>query len=976
MTRVKFWASSLTLALLVACGGGGGGAGTPATPPIAGSLGPVDPTTVAGYGLDGSNSGGFGAADTGADGTAGEGGPINNGTVIITDASSPAKTIRVKTDATGYYFAKITGFTAPLLVKVVSQNGKVYNSVREDAVASGAVATINITALTDKVASLIAGTASLSTLAPADITAAKVAAAKADVLATFLAALTAAGVPNAAAFDPIKTPFKADGTGYDKVLDQVRHETNAAGGTDLYPKTVVYAADGTVSSLPLSPSLTLVLSSGKELNFDRLESLRLQMVACFAQAESARNFGGTGNACSGLVHPNFKSAGRDFEEVIVNASGRRFGNRVLETSDVMTGAQFDAPEILLQEKSTTTVADFDKAIVRLSWYQPANQSYRQSSFSVRRFDGFTNSASQASRIVNKDNSTSDWWFYGGQSNYDYGVSSRLYRYTNLNPATNTALTIANGSVTVASGSFTVSPAISNDESALGLYVGTQKFNTTTRAWEDSGVAYAKVTGPGLPITGIVVSRINSSTATGACISPTDAAHNASNQPIATEATYMGFYSSTGVVPGTGTFVQPSSNVSFTNTIFDLSVFGPALPVGASRTVAVNGTSAPVTATYNFELTVPGLTTLTQSAVVPPNTFGSVPFTFPQTAASVGLTSFTVLVTQTIGTQSFTATNTAFDVFTNPVNSAVGTIRTVGNNQFNFGGAPNTYTIAVTVPGQPTITQSTLVSAGTSSFVGVAFPQTAATVGVNSFTARISYTNPTQTFTTTYGAFTGSTTNRYSLERSYLSTGASFPYNTTTSVFGNNRNTAPVDYAALKPWSVYKFELYSATGVLLSTEYDRISTQVRPPQALRTMALHDLSPSHATLLAPAKAAAPSVEIAWINNPGLPAPTFAGGGSFLFEPATFPAGFPKFEHGRNLKRQALSTSGQASVTFAANDTSKFAGCRVPAGNTNAMERLDAARTFNATGGTTSQSDRYVFINSFINRMRISQTAEWYN
>jgi hypothetical protein len=965
---VNFWVSCLSLAALAACGGGGSstssvGGGDIAAPSIAGSLGPIDPVQVASFGVDGSNSGGFGAADAGADGTAGEGGPINNGTVIITDASNPAKTVRVKTDATGYYFAKITGFTAPLLVKVVSQNGKVYNSVRDDAVAAGVVATINITALTDKVSSLVAGTASVSALAPADITSAKVTAAKAEVLATFITALTAAGVPNPSAFDPIKTPFKADGTGYDKVLDQVRHETNAAGGTDLYPKTVNYVADGSVSTLPLSPSLTLVLSSGKELNFDRLESLRQRMVACFAQAEAARNFGGTGNACSGLVHPNFKSAGRDFEEVVVQASGRRDGNRILEAADVMTGAQFDAPEILLQEKSTATVADFDKSIVRISWYQPANQSYRQADFAMRRFDGFSNSAAQKSLITNKDASSSDWWFYGGQSNYGYGVSSRLYRYTNLNPATNTS---AN----------TISAAISNDESALGLYVGTQKFNTATRAWEDSGIAYAKVTGPGLPITGIVVSRISSSTSTGTCINPLDSAYSVSNAPIPTEATYLGYYSSTGVLPGTvGTNVVPSTQQSYTSSVFDYSIPGPSLPVGVSRTVVASGISAPVTATYNFDLSVPGLGTLTQSAVVPPNTFGNVPFTFPQTSSSVGLTSFTVLVTYTSGAQTNSYTTSAFDVFTNPVTLPIGSMRTVGFNQFNFQAAPVTYTMAVTVPGQPTVSQSTLIPVGTSSFVGVAFPQTAASVGVNSFSARISYTSLTQTFTFTYAAFTGSTTNRYSLERSYQDTGASFPYGTTTSAYGSNRNTLPVDYAALKPWSVYKFEMYSAAGVLLSTEFDRISNQVRPPQALRTMPLHDLSPSHNTLLAPAKAAATNVDVAWINNPGLPAPRSVGAFSFIFDSVTNPVS-SRFEHGQRLKRQELSTSGPALVTFTASSASNFAGCRLPASNTYAMERLEAARAVKVNGGTASNTDRSVFLTSFINRMRITQTSEWFN
>ncbi len=961
MKKIKKLLLSAAISIaLAACGGGGGGTG--AVLPIAGSLGPVDPAQIASYSVEGSNGGGFGAADAGADGTAGEGGPINNGTVIITDASSPAKTVRVKTDATGYYFAKVTGLTAPLLVKVVSQNGKIYNSVREDAIAAGGIATINITALTDKVASLVAGTASLSALSPADITPTKVAAAKADVLATFVAALTAAGVPNPAAFDPIKTAFKADGTGYDKVLDQVRHETNAAGGTDLYPKTVNYAADGSVSTQPLSPSFTLVLSSGKELNFDRLESLRTSMQACFAQAEAARNFGGTGNACSGLVHPNFKSAGRDFEEVIVNASGRRFGNRILETADVMTGAQFDAPEILLQEKSTTTVADFDKAIVRVSWFQPVNQSYRQSSFSLRRFDGFSNSAAQTSRIANKDTTSSDWWFYGGQSNYDYSVGSRLYRYTNLNPATNTS-------------SNTISAAISNDESALALYVGTQKFNTTTRAWEDSGVAYAKVTGPGLPIAGIVVSRISSATTTGACISPTDSAHNAANAPIATEATYMGYYSSTGVAPGTGTLFIPTSAQGYTATFSGaeaLLIPGPLLPVGASRTVRLSG-AVPVATTYTFDLTVPGLATITQSAFATVSTLSYYTFTFPQTNASVGLTSFTVFVSTVNGTGTTVATD-APEVTAASI--PVGSTRTTSPiSNFNNQPVSITYTYTLNVPGLAVLTQIAVIPSGTASLVIFSFPQTTASVGATTFTGRVSYTQLAQTVTTTFPLYTGSTTNRYSLERAYQDTGASFPYNTSTSIYGTNRNTLPVDYAALKPWSVYKFQLYSATGVLISTEFDRISTQVRPPQALRTMALHDLSPSHAGLLAPAKAVAPSVEVAWINNPGLPAPGTAGGGSFIYDAATNPVS-SKFEHGRNLKRQALSTSGPASVTFDASNASTFAGCRLAVGNTNAMERLDAARTFNTTGGTASQTTRSVFLNSFINRMRITQTSEWHN
>jgi hypothetical protein len=646
---------------LAGCGGGGGGStatGTGSTTAItstsiAGSLGNVDPATLTSFAVDaGGNDGGIGSGDSGADGSAGEGGPINNGTVIITDSSSTPKTLRVKTNANGYYFAKVTGFTAPLVVKIVSQSGKIYYSLREDTIAPGSVATINITPLTDKVASLVAGTASVSALTPADITAAKVASAKATVVATFSSALSAAGVTNTTAFDPIKTPFKADGTGYDKVLDQVRHETNASGATDLYPKTVAYAADGTVASTPLSPSAPLALVvGGKELNFARLDSLRKQLNACFAQAEAARSYTTVGNACAGLAHPNFKSAGRDFVETVVQMSGRKDRNRVLEAADVMTGAQFDAPELLLLESSVSaasaasaTTADLDSAIIELRWYQPANASYRSSAFTMRRFDNFNAAAApavQRSAVANADGTSSDWWFYGGQSNYSFSVSPRLQRYVNLNPATNVENT---------TGTLAAPASGSQDISRLGLSVGTQKFNTATRAWEEAGVAYAKIKGPGLPITGVVLSRIDSATSTGACISSLNSSYDAAGAVLPTQATYLGFYSSLGVLPNstiTGTFVYST----FTSTISVFDFTSANATVGATRSFTFpswsSGRQSPTTMT--LAITIPGGSIASTTIVLPPipaTTSFSVPFV--QTAASFGVTSFTAIVTNAAG----------------------------------------------------------------------------------------------------------------------------------------------------------------------------------------------------------------------------------------------------------------------------------------------------------------------------------------
>jgi hypothetical protein len=904
-------------AILVACGGGGGSSSSgnavvtaenPSTASftIAGSLGPVDNTTLASFTLNGTTTVPYTATDSGVDGTAAEGGPINNGTVQITDASSPAQTVRVKTNAKGYYFAKVTGFTAPLVVKIVSQSGKVYYSLSDAAIGAGSVNTVNITPLTDKIASLVMGSASVATITPADIAPALVSNAKAQVKAIFASALGTAGVSGDKAsftqklsalyatsyagtvisFDPITTPFVANGTGYDKVLDQIRHETNADGTTDLFAKTISYAADGTVVSTPLSSSQILVLTSGTELNFARLDSLRSQLTACFAQAEAARDYNAAGNACAGLAHPSFKSAGRDFTETVVQMSGRKDRNRVMEAADVMTGASFDAPELLLLENAAGTGTDLDKAVVELRWYQPANQSYRTSAFTMRRFDGFTATGAQRSAIANTDGTSSDWWIYGGQSDYSYGITPRMTRYTNLNAATN-----------VVTGTLTAPASPSMDTSSLGLFVGTQKFNTTTRAWEDSGVAYAKVTGPGLPVSGVVLSRIASSTQTGACIAPDDVAFNSASAPINSEATYLGYYSSSGALPG------------------------PALVTSVYQT-----STSPYIA-YQFQ-TMPGMPGYDDPLV------------------------------------------------------SVGTTRTI-SGYLSYPSRPLvTTTIALSIPGGVTVSTTVLLKSlpgattSTPTQYSIPFAQTALSVGVTSFTGVTTFSGgDTNTFTATYPLLTANTTNRFHFSRA-LPTGSDLPFGTTTSPFGVNNAVGATDYSLIKPWSRYTIALYNATGVLLSTETDRIVAQARPPQSLQTTPMHDLSPSHAAL-SPSQTASPTLDVQWTNNSAAPTPYQTGLFSSFFDSATTAAtGTVRRSSSSYLKRQQLSTSGPTARTFAAADVASFTGCRVPTGNTSVVEKLDNARALTATNGLATFNNRSVFLNTYVNRVRITQSTEWAN
>ncbi len=165
-----------TALLTISCGGGGGGAAPPSGSGLTDSFG-----NVVDLGSDGGSGGGFGAGDAGADGTGGEGPPLPNASVVITD--SVGKTATAVTNADGYYRAKITGMTAPLVVRLVAQSGKVYTSLRADAIKTG-FNTVNITSFTDKIASNIAiaaGQTGAQSLTPSLVSAAAIAAQTADL---------------------------------------------------------------------------------------------------------------------------------------------------------------------------------------------------------------------------------------------------------------------------------------------------------------------------------------------------------------------------------------------------------------------------------------------------------------------------------------------------------------------------------------------------------------------------------------------------------------------------------------------------------------------------------------------------------------------------------------------------------------------------------------------------------------------------
>lgn len=231
----RTWLVALVAAFALAgCGGGGsdGGTATTSTTTTTTSTTIVDSfgQVVAAGGADG-----VGVGDSGSDGTAGDGAAIVGAVVVVTDASG--KTVSGTTDAQGYYRVKVTGFTPPLVAKVTKSDGRTYFSFNTKPLKINGFNTLNITGLTDKVASDVAraaGKVRSSDLTPQIVATNPDAVTQSinSLKATIAPVITASGI-DASSFDPLSVPFRPDHTGYDFVLDNTKVTVAADGSTQV-----------------------------------------------------------------------------------------------------------------------------------------------------------------------------------------------------------------------------------------------------------------------------------------------------------------------------------------------------------------------------------------------------------------------------------------------------------------------------------------------------------------------------------------------------------------------------------------------------------------------------------------------------------------------------------------------------------------------------------------------------------------------
>ncbi len=197
------------------------------------------------FGCDGSGDD-HGPPATYVTGVAATGAPIANATVTLKD--SRGKSFSTKTAADGSFRVASTGLTPPYLLRVAAPGGNLYSVSADDL----KTASINVTTLTDLTTRAwftVYGASSLDAVFanPAGIaypTPTQIKDAEELIDGVFALWLKDAGV-NPSTNNLISTPFKADGTGIDKVLDQ----TSVAG----WVITVTGLVNPSASAKPAAP---------------------------------------------------------------------------------------------------------------------------------------------------------------------------------------------------------------------------------------------------------------------------------------------------------------------------------------------------------------------------------------------------------------------------------------------------------------------------------------------------------------------------------------------------------------------------------------------------------------------------------------------------------------------------------------------------------------------------------------------------
>lgn len=430
-------------------------------------------------------------------GTVATGAPLTNTTVTFLDAKP--STVTAVTDTTGKFSIDMSKLKSPAVMSVTLSDGRKMYSIW-DGSTQGSSATANITPLTDAVVSEYAKSKNLkpSEITPASVDTASLKTAKNTVKEWVAAAYQQTG-GNASSLDLLSTPFDASGKGLDAVLDSLSFTRNSDGLTVLYPKQVVLS--DTSSPPPLRPlgsgnKLSTVTSGNDIFPLAQLGSWRNRMNDCMKVPVSSR---AASASCAGISPLAYKHDSVNFQTHMFSDTG--------ESNSV--GSVFEYPKIM----SINANAAGTSAVVELRWYQPLTQT-THSRLAIFRDLGESGRL-QDNKVASATGST--WWLYGNQRDLEIRIEPRLTRYENMNAKTQ---------------------GTSPSAVFSGIHILINNYKQVNGSWVSTNILAAKVTGPGLPASGLVLAPVD---------------------PALYSSPYLGILNRTGQMPSQLTYASDSVN---------------------------------------------------------------------------------------------------------------------------------------------------------------------------------------------------------------------------------------------------------------------------------------------------------------------------------------------------------------------------------------------------------------------------------
>jgi len=457
-------------------------------------------------------------------GVAAYGAPMANAKITLIDAVGTTK--ETTADSTGSYTLDVTGLTAPFLIKASMPSGdsvKEYASLVMTAPKAGDTGIANVTPLTHALVSMVSsdGTnpnefATVDNLKTVDAN--KLASALKNLQAALAEVLKDAGLPET--FDPVTTVFKADrASASDVLLDTIKVSLSDQGVSLTNARASVASDDPnstpaaiTIKGVPAAAPTPLAKSNVAADDIKGLDGLVTDANACLALAPSARvskDALGTYtflSACANVAGfaSDYKAYGYSLQEL--------WGPRLLE--QIPADSKLLTPEFLL------FLDNGNKALVRLAFSSP-------------------NGGKVYFEVAEK--TANGWKIRGNQRDYDASVSVRIYRQNDLS---------TNGWTTPSS--YVNSSDAGKNIGKFDAYTSRLNFAFNQTGPNGANVYAVRVTGPGLPATGIVLSR---SSACG-----TD--------------NYLGFYSNNGALPMLSVTNSNLTTTSATNSwVLDVAPFG-------------------------------------------------------------------------------------------------------------------------------------------------------------------------------------------------------------------------------------------------------------------------------------------------------------------------------------------------------------------------------------------------------------------